>query len=133
MITDKNLEMITRAVTQAILDAEQKKLFHKRHVTKRNQNLNLEKVDFSAETHTLQLLTIFDKAQKIAEFKDAAIKFRDSTKKPIAKHALDRIVFHLLVKGKLPLKQASQIEQEFFPKANRAALVYGRKIAEQNN
>ena len=92
-----------------------------------------DRIDFSEETHCLERLIILDKAKRIPEFQILAKNLKSSTKRSTAQLALLRVVRHLLIKGGPNIKQAAQLEQEFFPYSNHAATLYSRKNYQKKN
>lgn len=88
-------------------------------------------ISLDEETHLLEYLLVLCKSNRIPEFVDKAKSMKETCKSPAANLSLDRVVHHLLLKGKLAPKQVSQIETKFFPQANRSATIYRRKLEER--
>lgn len=90
-------------------------------------------VSLAEETHMIEYLLVLCNSNRISEFITKAEAMKDTCKLPAANLALGRVVHHLLLRGKLEHKQISQIESKFFPKANRSATIYRRKLEKRKN
>ena len=88
-------------------------------------------IPLEEETHLLEYLLVLCKSNRIPEFVTIAEAMKETCKSPAANLSLNRVLHHLLLKGKLAPKQVSQIESKFFPQANRSATIYQRKLEER--
>lgn len=85
-------------------------------------------VECNRETYQLERLIVLGQSKKIDKFCAEGKVFKKNVKSPAAELAFSEIVYQLLVKGNLPMRQINKLETQFLNGTSHSANIVLREI-----